>query len=638
MEGGALFDPGFLGGQFLWWIGQIPDDATWRDNINPGKYPEKDAQRGWGRRYKVRIIGIHDKDEETIPSDQLPWANIMYPVTAGSGAANAWQTPQIRQGNFVFGFWMDGPDQQVPVIMGILGNNQQTKLSTKVGTSKDNFCAASGFAETQDRPVDNAVPTVPDNDKTIVKPKSAELQEEEANHNPPDTVLNQFGLRRDKEQTLAQLKDIQSAKAAAEAAGLNAADALEKIKEGVAAGRKARLAKANSPLSDPEPGATLEAGASAPHITDASALVQDDLYKTKTVLLKPDNIVESSQKAIQTELDNLADKTKRHLDKMSEYSIAVSNKIPDMSPEIEAAAEAIAGYEKISVDKMMEFSLKSLNAKAAASVADLPSSARFQFADVKEGFTKKLAEEYLGITDGLADSIKGVLLESLDLANKEKAAQEAAKSLPKDKPETYADVAICTSEELIGKTVALARPKIDKANNNMLNNMNMFLDDITSSMAGITDTLGSIKNQIPDIEGSITSALQFTNASSLPNIFPFQMPPVPSVSDFYTMAEGSGAQPDAATPSPMAIGDIASGALPDIPLPAKIPFAEPSKDLGLVDLVKDKVMSEVSLEGALDAAAQVSPQAAAAKAAINIAQGQDPKDAAREAASDIYGV
>ena len=49
MEGGALFDPGFLGGQFLWWIGQIPDDATWRDNINPGKYPEKDAQRGWGR-------------------------------------------------------------------------------------------------------------------------------------------------------------------------------------------------------------------------------------------------------------------------------------------------------------------------------------------------------------------------------------------------------------------------------------------------------------------------------------------------------------------------------------------------------------------------------------------------------------
>ena len=63
MEGGALFDPGFLGGQFLWWVGQIPDDSTWRENINPGVYPQKDGQTGWGRRYKVRIIGIHDKEQ-----------------------------------------------------------------------------------------------------------------------------------------------------------------------------------------------------------------------------------------------------------------------------------------------------------------------------------------------------------------------------------------------------------------------------------------------------------------------------------------------------------------------------------------------------------------------------------------------
>ena len=53
MEGGALFDPGFLGGQFLWWVGQIPDDSTWRENINPGVYPQKDGQTGWGRRYKA---------------------------------------------------------------------------------------------------------------------------------------------------------------------------------------------------------------------------------------------------------------------------------------------------------------------------------------------------------------------------------------------------------------------------------------------------------------------------------------------------------------------------------------------------------------------------------------------------------
>ena len=32
-ETGALFDPGFLGGGFNWWIGQVMDDTQWRDNI-----------------------------------------------------------------------------------------------------------------------------------------------------------------------------------------------------------------------------------------------------------------------------------------------------------------------------------------------------------------------------------------------------------------------------------------------------------------------------------------------------------------------------------------------------------------------------------------------------------------------------
>jgi hypothetical protein len=37
MEGGALFNSGFLGASFNWWIGQVAPDSTWRDNISPGK-------------------------------------------------------------------------------------------------------------------------------------------------------------------------------------------------------------------------------------------------------------------------------------------------------------------------------------------------------------------------------------------------------------------------------------------------------------------------------------------------------------------------------------------------------------------------------------------------------------------------
>ena len=127
MEGGALFNPGFLGSNFQWWVGQVADDSSWRKNHQQAKFKDKKDIPGWGYRYKVRIIGLHDQDEESIESDQLPWAQVMYPITAGGGQGGAYQSPAIRQGNFVFGFFLDDVDQQVPVIMGILGANAKTE-------------------------------------------------------------------------------------------------------------------------------------------------------------------------------------------------------------------------------------------------------------------------------------------------------------------------------------------------------------------------------------------------------------------------------------------------------------------------------------------------------------------------------
>ena len=152
MEGGALFNSGVLGTNFLWWIGQIADDSTWRDNILPGKFESADSIPGWGRRYKVRVMGVHDQGETAIEPENLPWANVMYPITAGGGLANAFQTCALRQGMFVFGFWMDGQNMQTPVIMGVLGNNAQTPLPTgkidyKVTNTVPGNLAYSGFAE-----------------------------------------------------------------------------------------------------------------------------------------------------------------------------------------------------------------------------------------------------------------------------------------------------------------------------------------------------------------------------------------------------------------------------------------------------------------------------------------------------------
>jgi hypothetical protein len=167
MENGSLFNPGFLGASFNWWIGQIADDSTWRDNIIPGKFENQNAIPGWGYRYKVRIIGLHDQGETEIPSNQLPWAQVMFPITAGGGQTSSSQTPNIRQGNMVFGFFLDEKDQQVPVIMGVLGNNQQTTLATTIGDNRvtnqnPGSLATSGYAEGQNPPPGTTKPAVPD--------------------------------------------------------------------------------------------------------------------------------------------------------------------------------------------------------------------------------------------------------------------------------------------------------------------------------------------------------------------------------------------------------------------------------------------------------------------------------------------
>ena len=173
---GSLFNSGFLGSKFLWWIGQVADDRTWRENQSAKKIedPQED-QPAWGYRYKVRIMGIHDQDEASIESDNLPWAQVMYSVWGG-GLAGSRQTPGIRQGMFVFGFFLDGQDQQVPIIMGVLGANAKTvveKLKTGKDEDGENFTPQSGWANAHD----DECKKVPDEQLQTTPPKSVPTTE-----------------------------------------------------------------------------------------------------------------------------------------------------------------------------------------------------------------------------------------------------------------------------------------------------------------------------------------------------------------------------------------------------------------------------------------------------------------------------
>ena len=124
----GLIKTHFLGRDgFIWWIGQVVDQTKWAGNLPATPTKTTKEQQGFDFRYKVRIMGYHTASPEDLSDDDLPWASVMLPVTAGA-SGGAGQTPQLRQGNFVYGFFLDGEDAQMPIIMGVIGYNQYTAI------------------------------------------------------------------------------------------------------------------------------------------------------------------------------------------------------------------------------------------------------------------------------------------------------------------------------------------------------------------------------------------------------------------------------------------------------------------------------------------------------------------------------
>lgn len=140
----TLFKTHFVGKDgFVWWIGQVASEESWIANIP--ETPDQ-AAKGFGERYKVRIMGYHTAAPEQLPDESLPWATVMYPVTAGGGGRGNYESSAIAQGTFVFGFFLDGDDAQQPVIMGCMGYNDYGQVMKTLSERKP-FVPFSGFTE-----------------------------------------------------------------------------------------------------------------------------------------------------------------------------------------------------------------------------------------------------------------------------------------------------------------------------------------------------------------------------------------------------------------------------------------------------------------------------------------------------------
>jgi hypothetical protein len=77
-------------------------------------------------RCQVRIFGVHSADLTDIPSEDLPWA---LPVHALNN--QTFSTP--KEGDYVFGFFLDGTYAQQPVMVGIVPGIPQEQTDPNVG-------------------------------------------------------------------------------------------------------------------------------------------------------------------------------------------------------------------------------------------------------------------------------------------------------------------------------------------------------------------------------------------------------------------------------------------------------------------------------------------------------------------------
>lgn len=86
-----------LGAQFIWWIGVV---ESRQDPLKVG-------------RCQVRIAGSHTDKKSLMPTSDLPWAQALIPLNDNASL-------QIKEGDMVAGFYLDGIEAQRPIILGIL--------------------------------------------------------------------------------------------------------------------------------------------------------------------------------------------------------------------------------------------------------------------------------------------------------------------------------------------------------------------------------------------------------------------------------------------------------------------------------------------------------------------------------------
>lgn len=106
-------DGNFMGKDgFVWFVGIVEDR----------KDPEEVG------RVRVRCFGWHTDNKELIPTNALPWAHIVQPPNLPASYT-------CKEGDMVFGFFLDADSAQFPVVVGVIPGKPASKPDKSKGFS-----------------------------------------------------------------------------------------------------------------------------------------------------------------------------------------------------------------------------------------------------------------------------------------------------------------------------------------------------------------------------------------------------------------------------------------------------------------------------------------------------------------------
>ena len=104
---------------FFWWVGEVEDHE---DPMELG-------------RVKVRVLGYYTNvrggTTADLPTKYLPWATVLQHTSQAGNDGQGESSGQLQPGAIVMGFFMDGENAQMPIVIGVMRVNKKSDSRKK---------------------------------------------------------------------------------------------------------------------------------------------------------------------------------------------------------------------------------------------------------------------------------------------------------------------------------------------------------------------------------------------------------------------------------------------------------------------------------------------------------------------------